>query len=151
MKGGVKREHFGRTLQRRLLLWSIRPGRYTLTAWGGPYLPIRVPGIDVVEGQPAPQVEVVFAAKGGVANVAVTAVDGSPTPALVSWRRLDAPGHVPRQLTTHPTDDAGVCVHRGLPAGRYRFSAFHEERGIADAEVDLDEDVPADVEIRLPG
>ena len=35
------REHIGRTLRPRLLLWSIRPGTYTVTVWGGRYLPGR--------------------------------------------------------------------------------------------------------------
>jgi hypothetical protein len=58
---------------------------------------------------------------------------------------------VPRHLTTHATDEAGVFVQRGLPQGRYRFSAFDERSGIRDADVDVAENATVDVTIRLRG
>jgi hypothetical protein len=143
------REHFGRSVRPRLLLWSIRPGRYTVTVWGGPYLPVRAHGVVVTEGQSAPEVEVLLSARGGVVGGVVADAGGAPTRALVSWRRLDAPGHAPRHMTTHPTDGEGEFVIRGLPEGRYRIAAYSEERGLAHVEVDVAEMQSTTVDLRL--
>lgn len=144
------REHFGRTLKRRLLLWSIRPGRYTLTAWGGPYLPVVVPGVEVVEKMPAPEVEVLFAATGATIDGHVVGSDGTPRSATVAWRRLDQPGHVPRHLTTQSTDERGHFLMRGFPAGRYLFSAWDGARALADVEADVDDEQTHPLRITLP-
>lgn len=141
----VVREHFGRTLKRRLLLWSIRPGRYTLTAWGGGYLPVVVREIDVAEKEPAPEVEVVFGPEGG-------AVEGQVVGASqvqVAWRRLDQPSHVPRHLTTQTTDEQGRFVTRGLPAGRYLFTAWDGESRLVDHELDVEEESSCTVQLEL--
>jgi len=134
---GVVREYFGRTLRSRLLLWSIRPGRYTVTVWGGSYLPVQASGVDVLENQPAPEVEVLLGPMGGTVGGEVVDASGHACEALVSWRRIDAPGHVPLPLATVPSTPHGDFVLRGLPEGRYRISAFSETKGIGDVEVDV--------------
>jgi len=132
------REHIGTMLKPRLLLWSIRPGRYVLTVWGGPYLPVQVHGIDVKNTHPAPEIEVMFSAEGASVNGTVNGVNDDGPPAIVSWRRLDEAGHVPRHLTTHEVGSGGQFVVRGLPPGTYRFSAFHPDLGLADTDVTLE-------------
>ena len=132
------REHVGRMLERRFLIWNIRPGRYVLSVWGGRYLPVIVHGIDVVEGEPAPVVEVAFSAMGTVIE---GRIEGGKGPALVSWRRLDRPGHAPQYETTQHSDDDGTFAIRGLPEGRYRVSVYDEEAG---AGADIEVDVPAE-------
>ncbi len=118
------REHYGRTLKRRLLLWSIRPGTYTLTAWGGPYLPVKAHGIQVQEKEAAPEVEIVFGALGGTVDGQVVGPDGAAVKSLISWRRTDSVGHAPRHLTTQETDPVGRFLVRGLPTGKYLFTAY---------------------------
>ena len=133
-------EYFGRTLRQRLLLWSIRPSAYTVTVWGGPYLPVQADGITVQEGVPAPEVQVLLSVKGGTISGQVTDASGNPAPALVAWRRLDRPGHAPRHMTTQGTSPDGTYSLRGLPTGRYRVSAWSQAAGVAEAEVDVNED-----------
>lgn len=143
------REHVGRTLKNRMLLWSIRPGTHTITVWGGPYLPVVVRGVLVQEGQPAPEVEVLLAAEGGSVEGQVLA--GSPAvgvEALLAWRRLDAPGPWPRHTCALTTDLQGRFVVRGLPTGRYLFSAHRPPASFCDLEVDVEEGRAASV--RLP-
>lgn len=144
------REHFGRTLKRRLLLWSIRPGTYTLTAWGGPYLPVVVHGIEVIEKEPAPEVEVVFGAIGGTVDGQITTAAGEPCAGHVSWRRLDQPGHMPRHLTTQATDAKGRFLLRGFPSGRYLFTAWDGQDAISDFEADVEEEKTLTARIALP-
>ncbi|MDJ0975338.1 MAG: carboxypeptidase-like regulatory domain-containing protein [Planctomycetota bacterium] len=144
------REHFGRTLKRRLLLWSIRPGKYTLTAWGGPYLPVVVPGVEVVESMPAPEVEVLFAAVGGTIEGQVMGAAGEPRMATVAWRRLDAAGHMPRHLTTQSTDEQGRFLMRGFPSGRYVISAWDGAQSIVDVEVDVEDEKTQSAQLTLP-
>ena len=145
------RELISRSLKPRFLLWSIRPGRYALTAWGGSYLPVLVKGIVVEEGKPAPEVEVCLSATGGSVNGLVRrGAEGTPTEALVAWRRLDRPSHVPRHEATLDAEADGTFRVRGLPAGEYLFSAYREGSGLADRKVDVHEDMTSDIEIRLP-
>jgi len=146
---GPVREYFGRTLRQRLLLWSIRPGLYTVTVWGGSYLPVEANGVLVKQGESAPEVQVLLSAKGGAVGGEVTNADGAACDALVSWRRLDVPGHVPRHLTTAATAEGGSFLFRGLPEGRYRVSAWSEEHGIAEMEVDVVEEQSASLAVRL--
>jgi len=146
---GPIREYFGRTLRQRLLLWSIRPGRYTVTVWGGPYLPIEADNVEVVEGSPAPEVQVLFSVKGGAIGGEIETPAGQGCAALVSWRRLDADGHAPRHMTTMTTMLDGSFSFRGLPAGRYRISAYAQDHGVAELEVDVTEDTSAAVRLRL--
>jgi len=120
---GLLREHCARVVKSRLLLWSIRPGRYDVTVWGGPYLPVRVRSVEVREGEPAPEVEIALAARGSEIEGVVRDPSGGALPALVSWRRVDAPSHAPRHATTQSTDEEGRYALRGLPAGRYRVTA----------------------------
>lgn len=144
------REYLGRTLKTRLLLWSIRPGTYTVTVWGGPYLPVVVPHVEVREGQPAPEVEVVLAALGSAVEGQVVA--GAPlsgVEALLGWRRLDAPGHWPRQEAAMTTDAAGRFALRGLPSGRYLLSAYRPKAGFCDLELDVAEGRTATVRLEL--
>jgi hypothetical protein len=145
------REHIGRTLKPRLLLWSIRPGRYNLTAWGGAYLPVQVQNVSVEEGKPAPEVDVCLDATGGTVNGLVRrGAEGRPTDAMVAWRRLDRPSHVPRHASTLSAEADGTFRVRGLPTGRYVFSAYREGVGLVDREIDVTEDGATDVEMRLP-
>jgi 5-hydroxyisourate hydrolase-like protein (transthyretin family) len=135
---GLVREHCGRVLKSRLLLWSIRPGRYDVTVWGGPYLPVRVRGVDVREGEPAPEVEVALAARGAEVEGVLRAASGEARAGLIAWRRLDAESHAPRHVTTQSTDEDGRYALRGLPAGRYRLTACSGDLtqvGAADAHV----------------
>ncbi|MDJ0521038.1 MAG: carboxypeptidase-like regulatory domain-containing protein [Planctomycetota bacterium] len=146
---GVVREYYGRTLRSRLLLWSIRPGRYTVTVWGGSYLPVQATGIDVLENTPAPEVEVLLGPLGGTIGGEISDASGHACPAIVSWRRIDAPGHVPLHMTTVPTTPHGDFVLRGLPAGRYRVSAFSEQKGVGDVEVEVHEQESTSVDVIL--
>lgn len=146
-EGRMIREHFGRTLKRRLLLWSIRPGAYTLTAWGGRFLPVVVTDVDVVENLPAPEVEIVFGPEGGTVRGSVVDGAGAPVEASVSWRRVDAPGHAPRHLTTQGTTSEGTFVTRGLPQGRYRFSAWDGDTRLADAEIDVSDEAEHELQL----
>ncbi len=146
---GLVREYYGRTLRSRMLLWSIRPGRYTVTVWGGSYLPVQAFGVDVVENAPAPEVEVLLGPLGGTVGGEVCGPHGHACEALVSWRRLDAPGHVPLHMTTAPTTPHGDFVLRGLPAGRYRISAYSEAKGVGDIELDVEEEQSAAVTVSV--
>ena len=144
------REHVGRTLRPRLLLWSIRPGTYTVTVWGGGFLPVIANGVVVEEGKPAPEVEVLLAAPGGTIEGQV--LSGDPVEGvkgLVAWRRLDAPGHWPRHLANVTTDGAGRFAVRGLPSGRYLLSAHREKAGFCDLELDVEEGRTASVRLEL--
>jgi hypothetical protein len=144
------REHIGRTLRPRLLLWSIRPGTYTVTVWGGPFLPVVADGVVVAEGQPAPEVEVLLATAGGSVEGQVLA--GRPAAgaeSLVTWRRLDAPGHWPRSLAAATTDAEGRFAVRGLPTGRYLLCAHRDRAGFCDLEVDVEEGRTATVLMEL--
>jgi len=145
---GPIREYFGRTVRQRLLLWSIRPGRYTVTVWGGPYLPVEADGVLVNEGESAPEVQVLLAAMGGAIGGEILDGSGASCDALVAWRRLDAAGHVPRHMTTVPTDN-GSFVFKGLPKGRYRVSAWSGKHGIGEAEVDVVEEQSAGIQLTL--
>jgi hypothetical protein len=146
---GPRREYADRSLRGRLMLSSIRPGRYSVTVWGGPYLPVRADGIVVRENEPAPHVEVLLAARGGVVGGEVFDAEGEPREAYVSWRRLDAPGHAPLHMTTSRTDPHGAFVLRGLPGGRYRISAWSAAAGLADADLDVGEEESVALELRL--
>lgn len=132
-------EHVGKTLKRSILLWSIRPGRYTVTAWGGPCLPVVASGIDVAEGEPAPEVEVAFTATGGTIRGDVKDADDAPLGALVAWRRLDGPDATPRAECCLATDPDGGFQVRGLPSGRYRVSAWAEGHRVHDHDIDVEE------------
>jgi hypothetical protein len=135
---GLVREFIGRTLRGRMLLWSVRPGRYVLTVWGGPYLPVVARGVEVVEGRPAPEVQVLLGAEGG-SVAGRCASRGRPVEALVGWRRLDAPGPWPRTESSVPADADGRYVLRGLPAGRYLVYAGTESGAVAEITLDVAE------------
>ena len=147
---GLVREHTGRTLKRRVLLWSIRPGRYTVTAWGGPYLPVCADGVEVKEGEPAPEVQIVFTAEGGIADGQVFTSSGERQKAHVAWRRLDEPGHAPRHITNTETDAEGRFLIRGLAQGAYRFSAYSPDCGIVDVEASVTEDASLSLRLQFP-
>ncbi len=146
---GAVREHVGRTLKRSVLLWSIRPGRYTVTAWGGPYLPIAVKDVDVREGEPAPEVEVVFSVTGGAIEGSVLNAAGDGVPALIGWRRLDGRTHVPRHLRSLRTAPSGQFAVRGLPGGRYRVNAYVEGKSIVADEQTIADEESASVTLTL--
>ncbi len=135
--GRTVREWHGKTLRSRVLLWSIRPGRYTVRVWGGNYLPIEAHGVEVKAGEPAPQVEVVLGPEGGTVRGVVQGPDGAAPEAIVAWRRLDAAGHAPVHMRTVAADGDAAFVLRGLPEGRYRVSAWSAVAGIGTTEVDV--------------
>ncbi|MDF1699621.1 MAG: carboxypeptidase regulatory-like domain-containing protein [Planctomycetota bacterium] len=148
-KGKVIREWHGKTLRNRMLLWSIRPGRYTVKVWGGNYLPIEAHGVEVVAGQSAPEVEVVLGPEGGTVRGVVQGEAGAALEALVTWRRLDGPGHAPAHMRTVAADGDAAFVLKGLPEGRYRLAAWSRHAGLGRAEVDVVEGRSVPVELLL--
>ena len=134
---GLVREWFGRTLKPSLLLWSIRPGRYRVIVWGGGYLPVDVHGVRVVEECPAPEVEVLLAARGSTIDGHIA---NAPADVLVGWRRVDAPGHHPPPLASVGVDPEGRFFVRGLPAGTYRLWAWAQQRPIVETVVEIGEE-----------
>lgn len=149
-KDGYIREWFGRALKPKLLLWSIRPGRYRVNVWGGPYLPVEVRGVDVAEDEPAPEVEVMLAARGSTIDGQVLGQDGEPIDALVAWRRLDAPWRHPTPLASLRADPQGRFLVRGLPAGRYLLAAWSENHPIGEARTDVGEEQTTTLTVEIP-
>lgn len=146
---GALREHVGRTLKRSVLLWSIRPGRYTVTAWGGPFLPVAVKDVDVREGEPAPEVEIVFSVTGGALEGIAVDAAGNGVRALIGWRRLDGTTHVPYHLRSFPSTPSGHFAVRGLPGGRYRLNAYVEGKSIVSTEQTIADEESASVTLTL--
>jgi hypothetical protein len=145
---GLVREHFGRSLHSRLLLTSLRPGRYALQVWGGPYLPVEVGNVEVDETGTAPVVDVLLAAEGG--TIAGRVLEGAEaTQALVGWRRIDSTGPWPRPETSLRADPRGRFALRGLPTGRYRVYAGSESGPCTEVEVDVVEEKTTVVELQL--
>ena len=135
-KQGTIREYEGRHLTTRMLLWSIRPATYKLTVWGGHWLPVEAHGVQVMEGQAAPEVQLVLSVKGGaIAGVVRDAAGRSLPDALVTWRGLDAPGPWPLHERCAETDGEGRYHLRGLPEGRYVVSAGPFTGPFTEAEV----------------
>lgn len=150
-RAGPVIEYEGRHLTTRMLLWSIRPGRYTVTVWGGRWLPVSAHAIEVVEKEKAPVVELLFSVEGARIEGSVRdAAGGAVSDALVAWRRLDAPGPWPRASATATTDDRGCFVVPGLPAGTYRFSAGPVEGPFVDHEVEVPAEATVELELALP-
>lgn len=150
-KGARIREYMGRHFESRLLLWSIRPGTYHVTVWGGHYVPVTAHTVEVREGVGAPEVELLLTERGATVTGAVLDGTGQPLAgSLVGWRRLDGPILHPRHLATATTGGDGRFLVPGLPAGRYRLSAGPADGPFADLEVDVDGDGTFDVELRLP-
>lgn len=146
---GPQRAWHGKTLDARMLLWSIRPGRYTVKVWGGRYLPVEAHGVEVAEGQPAPEVEVALGPSGGAVRGTVAGADGAVDDALVSWRRVEGKGHAPVHMRTVAVDDEGAYALRGLPEGRYAVVAWSPTHGITRADVDVAEDAEAELDLTL--
>lgn len=150
-KHGPIREYEGRHLTLRMLLWSIRPATYTLTVWGGGYVPVQAHGIEVQEGQPAPEVELVLSVRGSVIRGRVMHASGAPcAEALVSWRPLEGPLLRSRRECTADADDDGRFRLSGLPAGRYLVSAGPLEGPFADVEAEVGDEETIEVSLTLP-
>jgi Carboxypeptidase regulatory-like domain len=147
---GMLREHVGRHLTSRMLLWSIRPGTYTVSVWGGPYVPVEAHGIEVREGSPAPEVQVLLAAEGGEIRGRVVEARGGPaSDCLVAWRRVDGDGPWSKPDCSLFADAEGRFAVRGLPRGRYRVSAARQVGAVVDREVEVGVDGVTDVELTL--
>ena len=150
VKEGTVREYVGRHLESRLLLWSIRPGTYHVTVWGGRYVPVTAHGVRVREGVPAPEVELLLAGVGGTLRGRVLDALARATPgALVAWRRTDGPSPWPRHLCAATTDGDGGFVAPGLVTGRYRVSVGAPQGPFLDTEVDIVEGRDVELELRL--
>jgi hypothetical protein len=148
--GGRVREYVGRHLQTRLLLWSIRPGTYRITVWGGPYLPVTVDGVDVHDGRPAPEVQVLLGAPGGAIRGQVRGEVGADASRIrVAWRRLDGEEPWPRTATCTLCDAEGRFRIQGLPGGRYRVSAGTPDGPLGESEVEVREDAEQDLSLAL--
>lgn len=144
------REHVGRHLATRLLLWSIRPGTYRVTAWGGAYLPVRAEGVEVRDGRPAPELQVLLGARGARIEGRVVDAEGVPQPdVFVAWRRLEGVQPWPRQACSTRTDGEGRFLVLGLPSGRYRISVGTKTGPIRDHEVDVADEARVELPITL--
>lgn len=146
---GWRRDHCARTVKSRLLLWSIRPGRYRVTAWASPYLPVRAEQIDVVEGQPAPAVELALVALGGAIGGRVTGDPAAGAPTLISWRHLDGQELVPLHVTTQEVQPDGTFSLRGLQPGRHRVTALAADGRLGSEVVDVPDGGYASVDVRV--
>ncbi|MHC5011255.1 MAG: carboxypeptidase-like regulatory domain-containing protein [Planctomycetota bacterium] len=148
-KKGKVREHVGRHLTHRMLLWSIRPGNYTVTVWGGPYLPVQADGVEVREKDPAPEVQVLLAALGGTIEGRLLDASGEPVPgALVGFRPVNGGSIWPAHERTVTASGSGAFSIRGLPTGRYLVSAGTECGPIAETQVDVVEGGSTTVDLR---
>jgi hypothetical protein len=146
-KQGSIREHMGRHLVTRLLLWSIRPGTYRITAWGGPYLPVTAEGVVVRDARPAPEVQVLLGARGAEVRGRVT---GQVAEAVfVAWRRIDAAQPWPRQTCSTRTDEDGRFRIQGLPAGIYRLSAGSPKGPTTEIELEVGDETTQEIELAL--
>lgn len=134
VKDGRRRDYAGRHFTTRMLLWSIRPGTYDVTVWGGPYLPVTARGVRVKEGAPAPEVQVLLSAEGG--TILGRVPEGGM---LVAWRRIDEPGIWPRKDCCIYAQADGTFRVQGLPEGRYRVSYGKEGGPFVDRELDVSE------------
>jgi hypothetical protein len=148
-KNGPVREHVGRHLQARLLLWNIRPGTYTVTVWGGAYAPVVARDVVVSSGRPAPEVQVLLAAPGATVEGRVTDAEGRPVAALLAWRRVDGETPWPRPEATGQADADGHYRLRGLPTGRYRLTAGTVDGPIVDHELFATEGATTTLDVRL--
>ncbi len=150
-EGGRKREYVGRHLEARLLLWSLRPGTWRVTVWGGPYLPVTATGIRVYDGRPAPEVELLLGARGGAVHGRVVDATGASVPAAwVAWRRRDGDDPWPRHLANAQVDDEGRFLAQGLPAGAWRFLAGTPAGPLGETLAEVPEGETVEVEVRLP-
>lgn len=144
-------EYEGRHLTTRLLLWSIRPGTYRVTVWGGVWIPVRADGVVVRPREPAPEVQLVLAAEGGRIHGRVVDAHGAPVPAaLVAWRSLEVSG--PWSIRDRALDahEDGTFEIVGLPSGRYRVSAGRLQGPFVEADTDVVEEATSDVTLTLP-
>lgn len=150
VKDGRVREYVGRHFESRLLLWSIRPGTYHVTVWGGRYVPVTAHGVRVREGVPAPEVQLLLTAAGTtLRGHVVDAKGGAVSGALVGWRSVDGADVLPRHLCAATTDGDGRFVVPGLSPGRYRLSAGPADGPFVDRDVVIAEEPAVDVEVQL--
>jgi len=148
---GVVREYEGRHLTMRMLLWSIRPGTYTLTVWGGGYVPVQAHGVQVKEGRAAPEVQILLSVQGGTIRGHVRDAQGKPVErALFAWRPLVGAALWPRHECGGETGEGGTFVIRGLPTGRYLLSTGRPSGPFVDLEVEIAEERSIEVELLLP-
>jgi hypothetical protein len=135
---GPVREHSGPVFAMRALFTALRPGRWRVTAWGGPYQPVCVSGVVVAQDAAAPEVIVLLSAPGGTIDVRVEDARGGGG-CLLGWRRVDGDAPWPRDATSARTDADGRHAIRGLPPGRYRVFAGRPDGPIAERTVDVEE------------
>ncbi len=133
---GFVREHVGRSLRKRLLLWNLRPGTYRLLAWGPPYRPVVVDAIDVRDGEPAREVVLDLAARGSRIEGRLLGPDDRPTGGWLTWREEAEGDPLPPPLRSLAVDDDGTWRIDGLPPARYVVSAATCDGALASEAVD---------------
>ncbi|MGE0193117.1 MAG: carboxypeptidase-like regulatory domain-containing protein [Planctomycetota bacterium] len=122
-KDGWVREHVGRSLRKRLLLWNLRPGTYRLFAWAPPWRPVLVEGIDVKDLEAARDVVLDLAARGERLAGTLLGPDGQPASGELTWRRDDGGVDLPLPFRSVSVGDDGRWRVEGLMPGRYVVSA----------------------------
>ena len=132
-KEGWVREHVGRSLRKRLLLWNLRPGTYRLLAWAPPWQAVRAEGLPVREGAPAPDVVLDLAGAGARLSGTLCDAQGRPCAGWLTWRREDGPEDLPAPLRSVAVPEQGAWRITGLTPGRYRIAAVTRSGALAGA------------------
>lgn len=132
-QAGWVREHVGRSLRKRLLLWNLRPGTYRLLVWGPPWLPVRAEGLEVTADAEAPDVVLDLAAPGARLGGRLLGPDGEGASGWITWRRTDAVDPLPAPLRSIAVSDRGTWRIDGLEPGSYTLSALTAAGQVAQA------------------
>ena len=146
-KWGWRREHVGRSIRRRVRLWNLRPGTYRVAVWGPPYLPVAAEDVEVVAGEPAPDVPIFLSAEGCVLRGELRCQRGGdadvPTAGWISWRPLGDQIALPPTECTRVVDALGAFHVHGLEPGPYLVSAW-SDWGTCSTTVELSEQGPSE-------
>ena len=122
-KEGWVREHVGRSLRKRLLLWNLRPGSYRLLAWAPPWRPVLVEDIAVKDLEAAHDVVLDLSARGESLSGQLLDAAGNPTSGELTWRREDGGADLPIPFRSLSVAENGQWRIEGLLPGRYVVSA----------------------------